>query len=214
MVYVCVMIWKQGLVKSTGSMYEGRLKILIVYFARIVLTEILLWIPGSLVYLVSWRLDEINSTKVLAYNWAIVFSGSQVIVSFGFSLTKPDARKLISDLLKCAYCCNCYKDDSVGGCCERVAEGDDAGGKSCYYDDPYLRSCLPTTMISSICRTSKFSKQFPGRQNNESNTIDDGQPSQINTNDVLDSPHDSKTDRNTTNCLTDDACIESTNTFG
>lgn len=192
--YVCAMIYKQGLVKSTGSMYEGRLKVLVVYFARIVFTGLLIWLPACLIYLASWRLEEVNATKVLAYHTAIVFSGTQPIVSFGFSLTKPDARKLIFDLLKGVYCCRCcYEDkEGMGGCCERVV--DDGQGNSsndnCNFDDPYLRSCLPTTVFSSIYRTSIFSKQSSGRKSQETNTIEDWQKSQSNTttNEATESP--------------------------
>lgn len=136
--FVCAMIYKQNLIRMTGAMYEGRLKVLIVFFARIVFVGLLFWLPSCIVYTVSWRLPEVNSTKILTFNIALIFSGLQAISSFIFSLTKPDTRKLIFDLSTCIYCLQCCGSDERGAKYETE-----------YFDDPYLRSNLPTTRLFS-----------------------------------------------------------------
>lgn len=150
LVVVSTKIYRQGLIRSTGSMHEGRLKVLILYFARIVLADILLWLPASIAYTVSWSLEEATRTKIIAYHISIVFTGIQPLVNFGCSLTKPDARKLVVDLLQCV-CCRQF---CVGG--RRRGEGDDDHARYSY-GDPYLRasSSLPATRSSEVRKQSK-----------------------------------------------------------
>lgn len=103
MVTVSVKIHLQGLVGSTGSMYQGRLRILVIYFARIVASYLLVWMPASVAYMVSWS-SPVNRTKEISFAIFLFFASFQPIVNFGCSLTKPDARNLILSLLKCEYC--------------------------------------------------------------------------------------------------------------
>ena len=105
MVWICYQIIRQELLVSTKSMYEGRLKILVVYFARIVLSDLLLWIPAAGSYFVSFFLEHESPTKIITYNITLLFTAIQVIVTFGCSMTKPDARKLVTDMIcNWVYC--------------------------------------------------------------------------------------------------------------
>ena len=133
LVFVSLMIHRQGLVESTGSMYHGRLRVLVIYFARIVATYLLLWVPASTSYMVFWSL-VMSGTKVMAYTIFLVLNGSQPIITFGLSLTKPDAHKLIVDLFTCDYC--------------RSHDGKSERESSTFSVDPFLgsdRTCFETT---------------------------------------------------------------------
>lgn len=156
LVIVTILIYKQKLVRSTKSMYEGRLKVLFVYFARIVFVSLLHWLPAGVAYMISWTQEEVNSTKIVAYGATFIFAASQCIVSFAFSLTKPDARDLILDLINCSYCLECF------GSGKGSTEGNS------YFDDPYLRSNLPTgRLFATISNVSNSST----RNNQENKTI-------------------------------------------
>jgi len=64
---VCAMIYWQGLYRSTLSMYEGRLRVLTLYFARIIIISVLIWTPCTFVYSVS---------DIIYYGISLLFSGS------------------------------------------------------------------------------------------------------------------------------------------
>lgn len=98
-----VTIHKEGLVRSTKSMYDGRLKVLVNYFVRIVVSYLSLWMPATISYMVYWSMRKITPTKVIAYFVFLLLSGSQAILNFVLSLTKPDARKFVVNLFVCEY---------------------------------------------------------------------------------------------------------------
>jgi len=160
LIVLCAMIYWQELVQSTGPLYEGRLKVLILYFARIIFTDILFWLPASIIYFVSWSEEEVNRTKIIAYNICILFSGSQSIVNFGCSLTKPDAWKLIVDLLKCVYCRKCGGNNNYD--VERDASRTLPTTNEFRCRDPYLRAIHRRTIL--------FSK--PGEQQQQQHSPD------------------------------------------
>ena len=89
LIVICMKIYCQGLVRSTGSMYDGRLRVLFYFFLRIVLTDLLIWLPSTTFYAVWWLSPDVK-TSVLAYNAYLLLSGCKGIVNFGCSLTKPD----------------------------------------------------------------------------------------------------------------------------
>jgi len=140
LVIVCWKIHQKGLVQSTGSMYEGRLRVLVVYFARIVISYLCLWGPASIAYMVYWSIcihnnhnDSNNNeddhgdgidTKIIAYNVFLLFSSTQAIVNFALSLTKPDARKLVVEFLKC-YNPRCCKHSSTSNDTNEDNDDDD-----------------------------------------------------------------------------------------
>ncbi len=167
LVVVCILIYKQKLIRSTESMYEGRLRVLFMYFARIVFTSLLHWMPAGIAYMISWTQEEVNSTKIVAFNVAVLFGASQAIVTFAFSLTKPDARELIFDLVNCAYCVEC---------CGRGKGSEDSNS---YFDDPYLRSNLPTARL--FATMSSNITNFSTRNNQENKTIISEQSQQSST---------------------------------
>jgi len=126
-VWFSYQIFRQELLRSTESMYEGRLRILVVYFARIVLSDLLLWIPACTLYLVSYAPGSANlSTKILLNNTSLLFVAFQSIVLFACSLFKPDVRKLIADLV----CGLVY--------CRRGSCRDCETPRRCSVTDPYL----------------------------------------------------------------------------
>ena len=98
-------IHQEGLVKSTISMYQGRLKVLVTYFTRIVVTYLVCSGIGTVSYMVYWStLQEINVAKVLCYVAFLFFSGLQATANFILSLTKPDARQFVVNLFVGDYC--------------------------------------------------------------------------------------------------------------
>jgi len=99
MVWVSYKIVRQELLLNTESMYEGRLKMLVVYFARIVLSDLLLWIPAAALYFLSWSSSKVGPTEILAYHCSLLFTGIQLVALFACSMAKKDARKLITDLV-------------------------------------------------------------------------------------------------------------------
>uniref|UniRef100_A0A7R9ZUG6 G-protein coupled receptors family 1 profile domain-containing protein n=1 Tax=Pseudo-nitzschia arenysensis TaxID=697910 RepID=A0A7R9ZUG6_9STRA len=123
-----VTIHKEGLVRSTGSMYDGRLKVLVSYFVRIVVSYLSLWMPATISYMVYWSTREITPTKVIAYFIFLLLSGSQATLNFILSLTKPDARKFVVNLLVCEYCFKPH---------EKTEEDEDTTSSTILHD-PYL----------------------------------------------------------------------------
>ena len=151
-------IYKQEYLVSTKAMYQGRLKILILFFVRIILTDLLLWVPASIAYMLYWFSEEISPSKVMAYNVSMVFTATQSIVNFGCSLAKPDARKLIVGLV----CCRGKGEDEplrtsqqsnfIGTTLEQ-GQGSSSNMKVSFHGDPYLQRC-------SQCRGSVGSSQM------------------------------------------------------
>ena len=129
-VWISYQIFRHELLRSTESMYEGRLRILVVYFARIVLSDLLFWIPAVTLYYVSYATT--GPTKILTFNTSLLFMAFQSIVVFACSVVKPDVRKLITDLV----CGLVY--------CRRGSFGDSDASRRCSstrlscVTDPYL----------------------------------------------------------------------------
>ena len=131
------MIYCQGLVRSTNN---GRFRVLFFFYLRIILTDILIWLPATVFYAVSWVLPD-GKTQVLTYNAYLLISGCKAIVNFGCCLTKPDTRELIVNLLKCVYC---RQWNEAGGESERRSE--------IRFGDPNRKS----SMISTSTRPVSF----------------------------------------------------------
>lgn len=131
LVFASWTIHREGLIESTGSMYGGRLRVLVIYFARIVANYLLLWGPASASYMLYWSLGP-SGTKIMSYAVFLVLNGSQPIINFILSMTKPDAQKLVTDLLTFAYC-------------KSQQDGKFERESSTFSVDPYLgtdRTCL------------------------------------------------------------------------
>mmetsp|Transcript_17114 Transcript_17114/g.39504 ORF Transcript_17114/g.39504 Transcript_17114/m.39504 type:complete len:408 (-) Transcript_17114:227-1450(-) len=138
-VWISYQRFRQELLVSTKSMYEGRLKILVVYFARIVLSDLLIWIPAASIYFRSFVTETYDTTKILTYNISLLLTAIQVFVTFGCTLTKPDARKLITDMVcKWVYC---RRDSCESHDCEWSRRWNVMRLSS--DDDPYLMRASP-----------------------------------------------------------------------
>mmetsp|Transcript_6417 Transcript_6417/g.15577 ORF Transcript_6417/g.15577 Transcript_6417/m.15577 type:complete len:375 (+) Transcript_6417:256-1380(+) len=149
LVFASWMIHREGLIESTGSMYGGRLRVLVIYFARIVANYLLLWGPASASYMLYWSLGP-SGTKVMAYVIFLVLNGSQPIINFVLSMTKPDAHKLITDLFTCGYC-------------KSQQDGKFDRESSTFSVDPYLGA--DTTCIESLAFRASATSDVPNETN-------------------------------------------------
>lgn len=120
-------MFRQEFFRSTKSMYEGRLRILVVCFARIILSSLLLWIPAVSLHFVSLTTETVGPTKIFSYNISLLFMAFQSIAIFGCSVAKPDTRMFLEDLL----CCRCYGGDDS-------SDSGDNTNKPSSDMDPYL----------------------------------------------------------------------------
>jgi len=98
---VCWVIYWQGLFLSTKSMYQGRLRVLTLFMGRIVFVYVLIWVPATVLFFEALTSE---TECVMMYGVSLLFSGSQVIVTFACSMTKPDTRKLITDVVTFVPC--------------------------------------------------------------------------------------------------------------
>ena len=150
------MIFWKGLIGSTRSLYEGRLRVLTLFFLRIAFIDVLIWLPCLIRYTMRY-ISEDEKTQVIAYHVALLFSGIQVIANFGCALTKLDTRMLIADLLTLVYCRKRGKDDDGGDGDEPDHDDREQTDELGRRRDPYLRTSL------AIFR--------PRRRVSESNTV-------------------------------------------
>jgi len=135
-------IHKKGLLTATKSMHQGRLRILTLYFMRIIGVYFLAAVPLILVYVVGIQAFYDQKDRDIAYGIAMLIAGSQVPVSFACSLTKPDARKLIASFLDCG--CGFSKRNSN----EKEAVSQEEGQASSF-QDPYLRRRTTVVVVGS-----------------------------------------------------------------
>jgi hypothetical protein len=132
------MIYCQGLVRSTVSMYNGRLRVLFFFLADCpyrypdldpgyhLLRDVVAFVRRQNCGTCLQRLP--------------LTQREQGHSELGYSLTKPDACELIVNLLECVYCRQC---NDAGGENDRTSE--------LRFGDPYLKaslsySTLPTTV--------------------------------------------------------------------
>ncbi len=106
LVVVSGMIYWQGLITSTKSLYEGRLRVLTFFFLRIVFLEIAIWVPSAIAFSIQWTVRD-ERTKIIAYYSSLFCASIQVFVNFVVALTKPDTKKLILGLPR-RMCCDCW----------------------------------------------------------------------------------------------------------
>jgi len=155
---ITFVIYKKGLLTATESMHQGRLRVLTIYFSRIIGVYLLVIIPLVLLYVVGIANYFNANNPDIAYGIAMLIAGSQVPISFACCLTKPDARKLIVDLFCCYIGNNNSKADASS---EDIAS---AGGSN--FVDPYLkrRSAITTqnigTSIPSLQVSIDISESF------------------------------------------------------
>jgi len=155
LIAVSAMIFCQGLIESTRSLYEGRLRVLTLFFLRIVFLDVLVWLPCSISYTIQW-LSENPRTEILAYNTSLLFSGIQVMVNFWTALTKPDTRTLIVDLLT-LDCCRTGNDREADDKADPAPIDEDGRRRR----DPFLRSVRSMSLCLGKMPVSLL--QFPQR---------------------------------------------------
>jgi hypothetical protein len=98
LLWVCYIIYNEKLLYHNN---RTGLRVLVKYFARIIIVYICIWFPSSILYSLQWSR---SSQPGLIYFLACFFYAIQVWVSFGLSLTKPDVRTAVSYLLRFEYC--------------------------------------------------------------------------------------------------------------
>lgn len=107
-----IKIHREGLTKATSSMFHGRLRVLVNYFARIVLTYLVCSGIGTVSYMIYWTTNHaITQKKVFCYLGFLFLVGAQTMMNFVLALTKPDARTYAWNLVTCG-CCVFSKDKS------------------------------------------------------------------------------------------------------
>jgi len=104
LITACVKVYRQKLLRSTESMYKGRLKVMTFYFVRIIISFLLIWLPGAIAYMTYWSLKNRDEPKIVAYSIFLLIVSFQSIVNFGCFLSKPDVYALVIALLKCEHC--------------------------------------------------------------------------------------------------------------
>mmetsp|Transcript_20258 Transcript_20258/g.47471 ORF Transcript_20258/g.47471 Transcript_20258/m.47471 type:complete len:753 (-) Transcript_20258:1456-3714(-) len=100
---------------TTTVVQTGRLNVLAVYFARIILVFFFIWLPGMIMYYVAYQPNR--NTSPLLHNIGLMFLSLQAIVSCGMAMTKPDVIQAIGELysvslgrlVSACSCCSCSK---------------------------------------------------------------------------------------------------------
>jgi hypothetical protein len=121
---ICFQIWYNKLLPAKSmNLYGGRLRILALYFGRIVFVKLLVWLPAIIMfgsYSFQNRLYHAQGLKraKFSYSVAVMLNYIQVTISFCMTLTKRDARKLITDFITVQYCCCCCCCNFNFNCCQ------------------------------------------------------------------------------------------------
>lgn len=117
---------------TTAVVQTGRLNVLAIYFARIILVFFLIWLPGMIMYYIAYQPNK--NTASLLHNIGLLFLSLQAIVSNGMAMTKPDVTKAIRDLYgvtlgklvaAVATCCCRNRDRKPSGAGEGEREDQD-----------------------------------------------------------------------------------------
>jgi len=103
--YACAVIWRRNLLPSL----RGPLRILAMYFFRIIAVFVAMWLPGVLLLSLAcnwtWDANDAGSAdaNILMYPIGLYFCSVQPILSTGMALTKPDVRAAVVKLLRLEY---------------------------------------------------------------------------------------------------------------
>jgi len=97
-------------------MDQRRLKVLSIYFLRIIICFVLIWVPAYTMFIVSYMSGITRPIigLVLSFVWklgpayavGILLLSIQAIVSTSLALMKPDERGAVLNLLTLSVCCN------------------------------------------------------------------------------------------------------------
>lgn len=113
-----------------GANVGNRLRVLVVYFYRIILVYCFVLFTMEIVaVIVNWK-----SIGALYYWFYIVVWGFQGWASFAVILTKPDVGKMVHDLFACRLCCPRKQtestNDAVGVATTTISEASETGEES------------------------------------------------------------------------------------
>jgi len=134
LIYICIMIWKRGYIKTTDHHYKH----LAIYFLRIIVVFILFWVPVAIMAMLKNTPTEIgygsgtinipmyvdeSAPPLLAIIHIMI--SLQAIATVCMALFKPDVQKMVMDLfITCSCCgCCCYDDNNNN----QVDNGSDNG---------------------------------------------------------------------------------------
>merc|ERR1712238_222663 len=114
--WVSVVIYKRGLIPSI----TGRVKYIALYYLRIILVFVFLWLPATLLLAFSRkRYSELINIEYnpKLFSIALIFCSLQPIFSTCMAMTKPDVRKAVFNLfvtVPYTFLCCCFhsKDDN------------------------------------------------------------------------------------------------------
>lgn len=155
LVGVSSVIFCKKLIVHTQTLYEGRLRVLSLFYLRIMIIDLMIWLPSSILFTMH-SLAEDKKTRIIAYNSMLLFFGIQVMVNFRYALTKPDTRTLIENVLAFVYCRKDWRESEAN----RMRQGTDSTDDS--EDgrrDPFLRSIFRhrSSISSEATRAMAFS---------------------------------------------------------
>lgn len=110
LVSITFAIWYKGLIGSTETMYDGRLKILVLYYLRIIIVGFL-WVPVFICLMISFHIEEKEGKTTTDQNMivglhftATLLAPIQAVSTFAFSFKNPQPRQYILDLVTFEYC--------------------------------------------------------------------------------------------------------------
>ena len=95
MLWACFRIYWEGLFYNPFTPAGKRLGVLVRYFSRIIIVYIIIWVPITAVYISKFA----SKNPGLHFYLVCVLYALQTCVSFGLSLSKPDIRKNVKNLL-------------------------------------------------------------------------------------------------------------------
>jgi len=117
-VIIFIIIWKRGYIKTEDKRYKN----LAIYFLRIVVVFILIWVPATVIGMIHLAVPvktgygdgmvfKINSDESVPPLYAImmIMISLQALLTVIMALLKPDVQKMVTNLF--TGCC-CYHDES------------------------------------------------------------------------------------------------------
>ena len=110
---ICFLIWKRGYIRTT----DRALKVLAIYFLRIVFAFILFYIPIMVMSIMhgvrysSGDSEWTDKSKKPLYAYQFIMMSLQSLFTCYFALKKPDVKRMVLDLFTCC-CCNDRNNDT------------------------------------------------------------------------------------------------------
>ena len=123
LIVICILIWKRGYILKTDQRYKN----LALYFLRIVIAFLLLWVPTSVLVILHLLPVQIgyadgaspvfamyaNESVLPVYAISMILISLQALLTVVMALLKPDVQTMVMELFtSCCCCCYCYHDNS------------------------------------------------------------------------------------------------------